>query len=69
MRGRVYVPPKPQRRAGYMLDSGDLEMNAALIRGAASIESDEIREDMQKLDSFYIPGKTQMKILALSDSA
>ncbi len=52
----------------YNLDSGALEMNAALIKGKAKIKSDLLDDSIEKLDSFYIPGQTKVKISAEDDS-
>lgn len=49
----------------YVLTSGNLEMNAALIEGAARVEGEAWQENMEKLDSFYVPGGSQVKIKAL----
>lgn len=49
----------------HVLRSGDLEMNAALIKGSARISSGDFDEVMNKLDSFYIPGRHEVEIEAL----
>ena len=49
----------------HVLRSGALEMNAALMKGAARISSDDFDEVMNKLDSFYIPGDHEVEIEAL----
>ncbi|NSW89263.1 MAG: 5-deoxy-glucuronate isomerase [Firmicutes bacterium] len=56
----------PERKE-YILNSGKLEMNAVLINGKCSIKSDKLEECMHKFDSFYIPGKTSIKIAALEN--
>lgn len=50
----------------YMLESGVLEMNTALISGEAAVTSDYFNQSMRKLDSFYIPGNSRVHIRALS---
>jgi len=51
----------------YVLDSGRLEMNVLLINGKSHIKSEKLEECMNKFDSFYIPGKTRVKIRALEN--
>jgi 5-deoxy-glucuronate isomerase len=51
----------------YVLNSGKLEMNAVLIQGAASIKSSELCSNMNKFDSFYIPGNVNIEITSTED--
>ncbi len=44
-----------------------LEMNPILIKGKAEIENDCFKENMEKLDSFYIVSETVTKIKAIED--
>lgn len=52
----------------YQLKSGGLEMNAVLISGHSHIKNDFFNNDMEKYDSFYIPGSTEISIKANEDS-
>ena len=77
----VVAPGKTPNRAAYIyrlnllpgqeyrLCSGKLEMNPVLIRGACRIDGGGLHEDMVKLDSFYIPGGTEVSITAGEEGA
>jgi len=54
--------------SSYTLNSDNLEMNLAVIQGRIIITHTLLRQEMKKLDSLYIPGKTLIKIKALEDS-
>lgn len=51
----------------YTLESGELEMNPVLIRGQARISGAGLEGELGKLDSFYIPGKAEVRVEALED--
>lgn len=52
----------------YVLESGELEMNAAAIYGSAKLsENAELTCDMDRFDAFYIPAETSVKITAVED--
>ncbi len=52
----------------YVLESGELEMNAVVIAGAAKLSDNaDLPSDMGRHDSFYIPGETSVKITAVED--
>lgn len=51
----------------HTLESGSLEMNPVLLEGMAEITTSQWKEKMVKLDSFYIPGDTSVRIEALED--
>ncbi|MBR5474404.1 MAG: 5-deoxy-glucuronate isomerase, partial [Lachnospiraceae bacterium] len=52
----------------YVLESGELEMNAAAIYGCAKLsENAELTCDMDRFDAFYIPAETSVKITAVED--
>lgn len=53
--------------ATYDLQSGALEMNPVLLSGMAKITTGDLKEEMVKLDSFYIPGGTNVWIEAIED--
>ncbi len=51
----------------YVLSSADLEMNAVLISGKAEVsENEKIYGELQRFDSFYVPGSETVKIKAVS---
>lgn len=52
----------------FELKSENLEMNAALIKGKVEVHHDQFNEEMNKLDSFYVPGNSKVQIQALDDS-
>lgn len=53
----------------YTLTSGELEMNAVLISGAATLSENAVLDmPMKKLDSFYIAGAESVVIKAEEDS-
>lgn len=55
--------------ASYTLHSGALEMHPVLINGAAELsDHQELKREMKKFDSFYIPGKETITITARKDS-
>lgn len=51
----------------YDLQSGELEMNPVLLSGMAKITTGDLKEEMVKLDSFYITGGTKVRIEAVED--
>ena len=52
----------------YVLESGNLEMQPALIEGKALLsEHDVINGEISKFDAFYIPGGNSVKITAIED--
>ncbi|WP_409969663.1 5-deoxy-glucuronate isomerase [Bengtsoniella intestinalis] len=52
----------------YTLDSEGLELNAALIAGAAQLSNHPVlTQTMKQYDSFYIPGKNTVTITAVED--
>lgn len=52
----------------YSLSAGELEMNAVLISGAASLSGNEaLTGQMNRLDSFYIAGSESVNITARED--
>lgn len=53
----------------YNLESGTLEMNPVLIQGSCSVDGCSLTHSMKKLDSFYIPGNSQMQITAGAEGA
>lgn len=54
--------------SSHVLESGKLEMNAVVIYGAASLsENSDLNQEMDRFDSFYIPGETSVKITAKED--
>ena len=55
------------RGSSYVLESGELEMNPVLLKGAAKITCDQFDDTIAKLDSFYIIGGMSVKIQALED--
>lgn len=53
----------------YTLESGDLELHPVLIAGKAKLSDHEsLDQEMEKFDSFYIPGQDKVTITALEDS-
>jgi 5-deoxy-glucuronate isomerase len=56
------------KNESYLLESGELEMHPVLIAGSAKLSEHELLNmDMDKFDSFYIPGKQRIKITAKED--
>jgi 5-deoxy-glucuronate isomerase len=53
---------------GFLLKSDELEMNAALIRGSVEISGGCLNGKLAKLDSFYVPGNSQVEIRAAEDA-
>ena len=52
----------------YTLSSGRLEMNPVLIDGEAAVEHTAFgKKPMKKFDSFYMPGKNQAHITAVTE--
>lgn len=52
----------------YRLESGELEMNAVVIYGAASLSGNaDLPADMKRFDSFYVPAGTSVEIKAEED--
>lgn len=51
----------------HVLQSGELEMNGAVIAGAAHIKSTCLDAQLEKLDSFYICAHVSLEITALHD--
>ena len=51
----------------FLLESKSLEMNLVVIQGSISIKSSDIEGKLERLDSFYIPGNTEVNIIAESD--
>lgn len=56
-----------KRGTQYTLESGNLEMNPVLLKGVANVSCSEFREEMIKLDSFYITGGMSVEIEAVED--
>ncbi|WP_304409612.1 5-deoxy-glucuronate isomerase, partial [Faecalibaculum rodentium] len=53
----------------YTLESGDLELHPVLIAGKAKLsDHDRLDQEMERFDSFYIPGQDKVTITALEDS-
>lgn len=52
----------------YTLASGDQEMNVLLVAGAADIVLEGKQYKMDELDSFYIPGNSEVLLTAQKDS-
>ena len=52
----------------YTLESKKLEMNPLLIKGKVKISGD-LNDELNKLDSFYIPGNSSVNIEALEDAS
>ena len=52
---------------GHLLQSGKLEMNPVLLKGRAKVSCGAFDEEIQKLDSFYLPGGMEVEIQALED--
>ncbi|WP_409967827.1 TIM barrel protein [Bengtsoniella intestinalis] len=48
----------------YELNSEDKEMNAVMVAGSASLELEGQVYDMDKLDSYYVPGNTKVVFTA-----
>lgn len=73
---KVVAPGKTPNKAAYIfrlnlrpeekyrLASGNLEMNPVLIQGSCRIVGCGMEEEMHKLDSFYIPGQSEINITA-----
>ena len=53
----------------FRLDSGDLEMNPVLIEGGCRAEGCGIKEDLERFDSFYIPGGCAVSLKAGPEGA
>ncbi len=51
----------------YTLESNELEMNGAIIKGSANVKSSRIDSSLEKLDSFYICANVKLEIEATSD--
>ena len=51
----------------HTLDSGALELSAALIHGSAFIKGAGLDQRMEKFDSFYIPGGGSVNVSASED--
>ncbi len=53
----------------YLLNTGDLEMHPVLISGQAALSNHPIlTRSMAQFDSFYLPGKSQILITAVTDA-
>jgi 5-deoxy-glucuronate isomerase len=51
----------------YLLQDDLLELNGAIISGAASLQFEGESHMLSARDAFYLPGKHQIKILAIND--
>ncbi len=57
-----------QKGNSYTLNSGNLELHPVLISGKASLsEHKTLNQNMDRFDSFYIPGNNTIKITAVED--
>ncbi len=57
-----------QKGNSYTLSSGNLELHSVLISGKASLsEHKTLNQNMDRFDSFYIPGNNTIKITAVED--
>lgn len=57
-----------QKGESYYLESKELEMHPVLMKGKAKLSKHHVlNEKMEKLDSFYIPGKDAIEITAEED--
>ncbi|MEG0310469.1 MAG: 5-deoxy-glucuronate isomerase [Eubacterium sp.] len=54
--------------SSYALASGIFEMNPVLIKGKAVISGVALEASLDKFDSFYIPGKSDVQITAKEDA-
>ena len=75
----VISPQKSDCRAVYIfrlnlsagkshtICSGALEMNGAVIAGAAQVEGCGLHDTLSKLDSFYIPAQSELRVTAAED--
>lgn len=53
------------RGSQYLLETGEQEMSVNLVKGSAAINCPQLSErSMNKLDSFYLPGRHQITITA-----
>ncbi len=57
-----------QTGSGHTLFFDDMETSAVVVNGACSMELDGIKEDLGKLDSFYMPSGISAKLVASEDS-
>lgn len=56
-----------KEKSSYILESGELEMNPVLLKGKAKISCSAFEDELNKLDSFYIPGGMTVEIEALEN--
>ena len=54
-----------QAGSSFSLNSGDLEMNIAVIQGKVEIRHPELHITMSRLDSLYLPGAMKLEMKAL----
>ena len=53
----------------YTLRDEKLELNAVLVCGAVQVSINSDSFDLNKLDSFYLPAKETLRIMAMKDTA
>lgn len=57
-----------EKGSDYVLNSGSLEMNGAMIKGSVTLKSARLDDTIKKLDSFYICPNCSLTITALEDT-
>lgn len=56
-----------KKNESYTLDSGELELAFAMIKGAAAVSIGGVEYDIAQFDTFYLPGATKAVIQAKDD--
>jgi len=56
-----------KKGGGYILQNEKLELNGTVIIGAAKIDHFSNKFDLEKFDSFYLPAKESLAIIAKTD--
>ena len=51
----------------YELSSDNLEMNVLVVKGKIKIDGSTLSDELNHLDSFYMPGKSKINITAIED--
>ena len=51
----------------YTLESGALEMNALVVKGAVAIDGSGLKDNLVFTDSFYIPGGSTVVVTAVEN--